>query len=71
MIIFTCQNLFNLCAAASLLEAFSDVIVNMLSLISKSMISSFIKVAIFLPLCEVFIVLNETIILLNFHSLLI
>ena len=58
MIIFICQNLFNLCVAASLLEALSNVIVNMLSLIPKSMISSFIKVAIFVLLCGIFIVLN-------------
>ena len=60
---------FNLCIAASLLEALSNVILNVLLRIPKSTISSFIKVAIFLPLCGVFIVLNEIILLFNIHSL--
>ena len=37
--------------------------------IPKSIISSFIEVAIFFPLCGVFIILNEIILLFNIHSL--
>ena len=51
--------------------ALSNVIVNILSRMPKSIISSFINVVIFLPLCGVFIVLIEIIILFNIHSLFI
>ena len=40
---FICQYRFNLDTAASLLEALSNVIVNILSRMPKSIISSFIK----------------------------
>ena len=66
---FICQYRFNLDTVASLLEALSNVIVNILSRMPKSIISSFIKDVIFLPLCRAFIILNEIILLFNFHSL--
>ena len=58
-----------ICIDASLLEALSNIIVNILSQMPKSIISSFIKVVIFFPLYGVFIVLNEIILLFNTHSL--